>query len=130
MEQNGRIDNPIISLDHVSKRFESAGRVKEVVNDVSLDVKANEFVVLFGPGQCGKTTMINLIAGLEPASEGTVTVDGKKSGRTWGRPGGLCIRPQPCSHSAQSWEMWSLDQSPGGLIKRREEKGHSILSIW
>lgn len=78
MEQNGRIDNPIISLDHVSKRFESAGRVKEVVNDVSLDVKENEFVVLFGPGQCGKTTMINLIAGLEPASEGTVTVDGKK----------------------------------------------------
>lgn len=78
MEQNGRIDNPIISLDHVSKRFESAGRVKEVVNDVSLDVKENEFVVLFGPGQCGKTTMINLIAGLEPASEGTVTVDRKK----------------------------------------------------
>ena len=78
MEQNGRIDNPIIALDHVSKRFESAGRVKEVVNDVSLDVKENEFVVLFGPGQCGKTTMINLIAGLEPASEGTVTVDGKK----------------------------------------------------
>ena len=78
MEQNGRIDNPIISLDHVSKRFESAGRVKEVVNDVSLDVKENEFVVLFGPGQWGKTTMINLIAGLEPASEGTVTVDGKK----------------------------------------------------
>ncbi len=78
MEQNGRIDNPIISLDHVSKRFESAGRVKEVVNDVSLDVKENEFVVLFGPGQCGKTTMINLIAGLEPASKGTVTVDGKK----------------------------------------------------
>ena len=78
MEQNGRIDNPIISLDHVSKRFESAGRVKEVVNDVSLEVKENEFVVLFGPGQCGKTTMINLIAGLEPASEGTVTVDRKK----------------------------------------------------
>ena len=78
MEQNGRIDNPIICLDHVSKRFESAGRVKEVVNDVSLEVKENEFVVLFGPGQCGKTTMINLIAGLEPASEGTVTVDRKK----------------------------------------------------
>ena len=80
MEQNGRIDNPIISLDHVSKRFESAGRVKEVVNDVSLDVKENEFVVLFGPGQCGKTTMINLIAGLEPASELLI---------------GLCNSPRP-----------------------------------
>ena len=78
MEQNGRIEKPIISLEHVSKRFESAGHVKEVVKDVSLTVKENEFVVLFGPGQCGKTTMINLIAGLETASEGTVTVDGKK----------------------------------------------------
>lgn len=77
MEQNGRIEKPIISLEHVSKRFESEGRVKEVVSDVSLDVKENEFVVLFGPGQCGKTTMINLIAGLETVSEGTVTVDGK-----------------------------------------------------
>ncbi|MDD3252515.1 MAG: ABC transporter ATP-binding protein [Lachnospiraceae bacterium] len=78
MEPNGRIEKPIITLDHVSKRFESAGRVKEVVNDVSLEVNENEFVVLFGPGQCGKTTMINLIAGLELASEGTVTVDEKQ----------------------------------------------------
>ncbi len=78
MEQNGRVENTIIKLDHVSKRFESAGRVKEVVNNISLDVRENEFVVLFGPGQCGKTTMINMIAGLETVSEGTVTVDGKK----------------------------------------------------
>lgn len=77
MEQNGRIEKPMIELNHIRKRFESAGRVKEVVNDVSLEVKENEFVVLFGPGQCGKTTMINLIAGLETVSEGTVTVDGK-----------------------------------------------------
>lgn len=78
MEQNGRIEKPMIELNHIRKRFESAGRVKEVVNDVSLEVRENEFVVLFGPGQCGKTTMINLIAGLETVSEGTVTVDGKK----------------------------------------------------
>ena len=78
MEQNGCVDDRIIRLEHVTKRFESAGRVKEVVNDINLDVKENEFVVLFGPGQCGKTTMINLIAGLELVTEGTVTVDGKK----------------------------------------------------
>lgn len=78
MEQNGRIEKPVISLDHIGKRFESEGRVKEVVRDVTLDVRENEFVVLFGPGQCGKTTMINLIAGLETVSEGSVTVDQKK----------------------------------------------------
>lgn len=79
MEQNGRIEEKtMISLKHVTKKFESDGRVKEVVNDVSLDVRKNEFVVLFGPGQCGKTTMINLIAGLELASSGEVDVAGKK----------------------------------------------------
>lgn len=78
MEQNGCVDHAIITLDHVTKRFETDGRVKEVVNDVSMEVKENEFVVLFGPGQCGKTTLINLIAGLELVSEGKMTVDGKK----------------------------------------------------
>jgi ABC-type nitrate/sulfonate/bicarbonate transport system ATPase subunit len=79
MEQNGRIiENAIIKMEHVNKRFESAGKVKEVVQDFNLSVKENEFVVLFGPGQCGKTTLINLIAGLEQTSDGQVVVDGKK----------------------------------------------------
>ena len=76
MEQNGRIEKPVISMKQVVKRFESAGRVKEVVDPFNLDVRENEFVVLFGPGQCGKTTLINLIAGLELPSEGEIWVDG------------------------------------------------------
>ena len=79
MEQDGRLEPAkklMIRMEHVSKTFESVGRKKEVVRDVSLDVEENEFVVLFGPGQCGKTTMIHLIAGLETVTEGTVTVDG------------------------------------------------------
>lgn len=68
----------IISCDHVSKTFESKAGKNEVVRDFNLKVYENEFVVLFGPGQCGKTTILNLIAGLELATEGTITVDGKK----------------------------------------------------
>jgi len=41
-----------------------------------LQVKENEFVVLFGPSQCGKSTLLNIISGLEPASSGTVYVNG------------------------------------------------------
>ena len=51
-------------MSHVGKTYLSIHKSNEVVRDVSLDVEENEFVVLFGPGQCGKTTMINLIAGL------------------------------------------------------------------
>ncbi len=77
MEQNGRI-TPVISMKDVGKIFYSEHKTNEVVKGVTLDVAENEFVVLFGPGQCGKTTMINLIAGLELPTSGEVFVDGKK----------------------------------------------------
>lgn len=38
--------------------------------------RENEFICLFGPGQCGKTTLINLIAGFEMPTAGTITVNG------------------------------------------------------
>ena len=78
MEHHGGVNKtPIISLDHVSKTYLSVHKTNEVVRDVSLDVQENEFVVLFGPGQCGKTTLINLIAGLQLPTSGEVKVDGK-----------------------------------------------------
>lgn len=75
MECHGSVEKTMISLKGVSKTFESAGSEKQVVNEVSMEVKENEFVVLFGPGQCGKTTLINLIAGLELPTDGKVFVD-------------------------------------------------------
>ena len=78
MEYHGELNNnPIISMENVSKTYLSEHKSNEVVRNVSLDVQENEFVVLFGPGQCGKTTMINLIAGLQMPTKGRVTVDGK-----------------------------------------------------
>lgn len=68
MEQAGDV-NKILSLRHVGKTFGDY----EVVQNISLDVKKNEFVVLFGPAQCGKTTIINLMAGLERAPCGEVS---------------------------------------------------------
>ena len=65
-------------MKNVGKTYYSIHKSKEVVRGVDLDVMENEFVVLFGPGQCGKTTMINLIAGLELPTAGEVIVDGKK----------------------------------------------------
>jgi multiple sugar transport system ATP-binding protein len=46
------------------------------VRGVSLDVAEGEFIVLLGPSGCGKTTTLRMIAGLEIATEGTVTMDG------------------------------------------------------
>lgn len=76
MERTGKIEE-IISLENVSKTFENEGKKNQVIEDISLSVRENEFIVLFGPAQCGKTTLINLMAGLEKVSGGKVTVKGE-----------------------------------------------------
>ena len=77
MVGSGKIDE-IIRCENVNKTFISGNGVYEVVKNLNLSIRENEFVVLLGPGQCGKTTVLNLIAGLEAASDGEVMVDGKK----------------------------------------------------
>ncbi len=72
----------IVKCENLCKTFYAKNRkqneVNEVVRNLNLEVQENEFVVLFGPGQCGKTTILNLLAGLEPATGGTLEVNGKK----------------------------------------------------
>ncbi|MFI5755486.1 ABC transporter ATP-binding protein [Streptomyces sp. NPDC051569] len=47
-----------------------------IVEDVSLDVREGEFVAFIGPNGAGKTSLFNLISGVNPASRGTVELDG------------------------------------------------------
>lgn len=67
----------MIECVDICKRYESSENELEVLKNISLSVRKNEFVVLFGPGQCGKTTLLNIIAGLERATSGSVVVNGK-----------------------------------------------------
>lgn len=48
-----------------------------VIDRVSFTVEAGEFVCLLGPNGCGKTTLLRIIGGLEPATRGGVTIDGE-----------------------------------------------------
>ena len=53
------------------------------VEDISLDVFENEFLVILGPGQCGKSVFLNMISGLEKPTAGELNIDGEKVvGRT------------------------------------------------
>ena len=49
-----------------------------VVKGLDIDVRPGEFLVLLGPSGCGKTTALRMIAGLEMADSGTITLDGKE----------------------------------------------------
>ena len=78
MEYPGEITNAIIDCTKVSKIFLTQNTKLEVIKDISVQVQKNEFVVILGPGQCGKTTLVNLIAGLDLPSKGEIRVNGKK----------------------------------------------------
>lgn len=79
MDGKGKI---IVKCKDVCKTFYARNRkqneVNEVVRNLNLEVKENEFVVLFGPGQCGKTTILNLLAGLEQVTGGEIEVNEKR----------------------------------------------------
>lgn len=67
-----------VACSHVDKTFIQKGNQEvPVLSDVSLEVRENEFLVLLGPGQCGKSTLLRIIAGLETPSSGSVTLDGR-----------------------------------------------------
>jgi len=70
---------PLIRLQSVTKRF---GDGPPVLDRVSLDVCAGEFVSLIGPSGCGKSTLLRLLSGLTPPTSGTLTLDGKPAGVT------------------------------------------------
>lgn len=62
-----------VILKNITKRFGST----VAVNNVSLDVKDKEFLVLLGPSGCGKTTTLRCIAGLETPDEGEIYIGDK-----------------------------------------------------
>ena len=60
----------VLTISGVHKSF---GSVK-VLDDINLDVKSGEFIALVGPSGCGKSTLLAIIAGLEKASAGTISI--------------------------------------------------------
>lgn len=68
---------PKLSVQNVQKSFFSAKGYFTAIEDVSFDVYDNEFLVLLGPGNCGKTVLLNIIAGLLEPTSGMVLMDGK-----------------------------------------------------
>jgi NitT/TauT family transport system ATP-binding protein len=67
----------IISFKHLSKVFAKDRGEIRALDDFNLDVRKGEFVCLLGPSGCGKTTVLRIIAGLENATGGEVSLHGK-----------------------------------------------------
>ncbi|ELK47408.1 putative sulfonate ABC transporter ATP-binding protein [Haloferax sp. BAB-2207] len=65
-----------VSVDSLGKTYASDRRTVEALSDVEFAVEDGEFVCIVGPSGCGKTTLFRIIAGLEDATSGAVTLDG------------------------------------------------------
>ena len=67
-----------LKLEHISQSFITNNKVFDAAVDVSLEVYESEFLVILGPGRCGKTTLLNMIAGLEKPVDGQILLDGEE----------------------------------------------------
>jgi len=63
-----------VTLDHVNKVYSNGFHA---VNDLSVDIREGEFMVLVGPSGCGKTTALRMVAGLEEITSGTLSIGDK-----------------------------------------------------
>ncbi len=61
-----------IIIKDLAKTFYLKSETKEVLKDINITVKENEFLVLLGPGQCGKTVLLNILAGLDVPTGGEI----------------------------------------------------------
>ena len=67
-----------IQIDRVGVVFNAASRdAVTALDDVSLEIFANEFFTLLGPSGCGKTTLLRLIAGFEQPTTGSIKLEGQ-----------------------------------------------------
>jgi len=72
------VTNRLIDLDKVGMIYEAASGPVEALAGISLSVDASEFVSLVGPSGCGKSTLLRIVAGLRPATAGTISVAGRQ----------------------------------------------------
>ena len=65
-----------ISLDHVVKRYQMGEVVITAVSGIYFEIEKGEFCVIVGPSGAGKTTVLNILGGMDKCDEGTILVDG------------------------------------------------------
>lgn len=72
----GNLQNSYVKLDKVSKIYKMGEVEIRAVDNISFEISKGEFVVVVGPSGAGKTTVLNILGGMDTATKGNVFVDG------------------------------------------------------
>ena len=67
----------LIRLRGVTKEFQNGDTVSRVLKGIDLDIYKGEFLVVLGESGCGKSTMVNIIGGMDNLTDGTLEIEGK-----------------------------------------------------
>lgn len=67
----------MIAIRNLSMRLSSGGREVSILDDISLEVPAKQFLAIIGPSGSGKSTLLGLIAGMDAPTSGTIALDGR-----------------------------------------------------
>ena len=77
----------MLQLNHIKKEYKTGNLVQKALDDVSLNLRDNEFVAILGPSGSGKTTLLNVIGGLDRYDSGDLIINGistkKYTDRDW-----------------------------------------------
>ena len=68
-----------IAIQGLSKRYQTLSGPVDALQEISLQVRAGEFVTIIGPSGCGKSTLLSIVAGMTRPDSGTVLLDGMPS---------------------------------------------------
>jgi len=74
--EKGMAEDPVVTLDHVTKEYGKGAQQIVALNDVHLTVPPGEFLSVMGPSGCGKSTLLNVIAGLDMPTRGRIVTAG------------------------------------------------------
>ncbi len=65
-------EHHLLEVRHIAKSFVESGRAFQVIQDIDFFIRENEFVCIVGPSDAGKSTLLRMIAGLEPPTAGEI----------------------------------------------------------
>lgn len=114
--------NKFISIEAIARRYpgKTKGEVTTIFEDLWLSLDRGEFGCIIGHSGCGKTTVLNILAGLDEPSDGTVIVDGKAiSGTSLDRAvifqshallPWRTVLGNVCFAVSSKWPSWSSEQ--------------------
>lgn len=71
----------MIKCTNVNKEFRLRGNIIRALVDINTEVMSEEFVIIQGPTGCGKTTLLNVMSGLDIPDEGSIILDGEDIAR-------------------------------------------------